>query len=53
LNDPKDDFVLELGVESGCDFIITFNIRDFIGVERFGLTAITPREFLKQIGEIS
>ena len=52
LPDPKDDFILELAVESGCDFIITFNVTDFAGIEKFGLAAITPREFLRQPGEI-
>lgn len=52
LLDPKDDFILELAVESSADFIITFNAKDFIGIEKFGLAAITPREFLKQLGEI-
>ena len=52
LLDPKDDFILELAVESSADFIITFNTKDFIDIERFGLVAITPREFLRQIGEI-
>jgi putative PIN family toxin of toxin-antitoxin system len=52
LPDPKDDFVLELAVESNCDFIITFNVRDFGGIGRFGLAAITPCEFLQRLGEI-
>ncbi|MDT5123411.1 MAG: hypothetical protein QOC96_2893 [Acidobacteriota bacterium] len=52
LRDPKDDFVLELAVESECDFIITFNVKDFVGIEKFGLTAVTPREFLRLLGEI-
>lgn len=52
LPDPKDDFILELAVESSCDFIVTFNVRDFKGIERFGLAAITPREFLQRLGEI-
>lgn len=52
LPDPKDDFVLELAVESGCDFIITFNVKDFVGCEKFGLAVITPRDFLRQLGEI-
>jgi putative PIN family toxin of toxin-antitoxin system len=52
LPDPKDDFVLELAVESQSDFIITFNVRDFVGVEKFGMTAITPQEFLRKLGEI-
>ncbi len=53
LNDPGDDLVLELAVEAGCDYIITHNIRDFVGVEQFGLEAIKPKEFLQKIGVIS
>ncbi len=52
LRDPKDDFVLELAIESESDFIITFNVNDFKGVEKFGVKAITPKKFLKLIGEI-
>jgi len=51
LPDPKDDFVLELAVESRADFLITFNTRDFVGAERFGVRVISPREFLAIIGE--
>lgn len=52
LKDPRDDFILELAVESQCDFIITYNTKDFIGSENFDIKAITPKEFLKIIGEI-
>jgi putative PIN family toxin of toxin-antitoxin system len=52
LLDPKDDFVLELAVESNADFIITFNLKDFMDIEKFGLAAITPRDFLQRLGEI-
>lgn len=52
LSDPKDDHVLELAVESACDFIVTHNVRDFRGAERFGLRVVTPHEFLKVIGVI-
>ncbi len=52
LPDPADDFILELAVESRCDFIITFNIRDFAGAEKFGIGVITPQEFLRKLGEI-
>lgn len=52
LPDPKDDFVLELAVESQCHFIITYNIKDFAGAEKFGVEAITPQDFLRKIGEI-
>jgi len=51
LPDPKDDFVLELAIESRADFVITFNTRDFAGAERFGVRVISPREFLAIIGE--
>ena len=51
LKDPKDDMVLELAVEAQCKYIISFNKRDFAGVEKFGLQVLTPQEFLKEIGE--
>ena len=52
LRDPKDDHVLELGVAANCEGIVTFNVRDFAGVDQFGLWIMTPREFLARIGEI-
>ncbi len=52
LRDPKDDFVLELAVESNCDYIVTFNTKDFAEAEKFGIKAIKPKEFLQIIGEI-
>ena len=53
LSDPKDDMVLELAVTAGCRYIVTFNERDFRGIERFGLQAISPIEFLRIIGDLS
>jgi putative PIN family toxin of toxin-antitoxin system len=50
LNDPKDDFILELAVESQSEFIITYNQKDFEGIDIFGIKAITPKEFLELIG---
>ena len=52
LNDPKDDMALELAVTASCDFIVTFNQRDFAGAEQFGIAVTTPREFLERIGEL-
>ncbi|QQS36116.1 MAG: putative toxin-antitoxin system toxin component, PIN family [Ignavibacteriales bacterium] len=51
LKDQKDDMFLELAVEAGCDFIITFNKKDFKGIEKFGLKILSPKELLKLIGE--
>ncbi len=52
LNDPKDDLVLELAVESNCNSIVTYNLKDFKNIDKFGLQAITPKTFLQQIGVI-
>jgi len=52
LKDPQDDMVLELAVAAACDYIVTFNLRDFRGAERFGVRALTPQEFLREIGEL-
>ena len=52
LRDPKDDMVLELAVEAGCDRIVTYNQRDFAGAEQFNLRVVTPKDFLQEIGEI-
>ena len=52
LKDPSDDMLLELAVAAGCDYIITYNLNDFKGVEQFGIEAITPKEFLERIGEL-
>jgi putative PIN family toxin of toxin-antitoxin system len=49
LHDPKDELVLELAVEAGCELIITYNQRDFSGIERFGLRCMTSGEFLRLI----
>ncbi len=48
LKDPNDDMVLEASVASQSKIIITHNIRDFVGVEKFGIEAILPREYLKR-----
>ncbi len=50
LRDPKDDMVLELAVTAGCDSVVTYNTRDFVGIEKFGIKVITPAEFLKDMG---
>jgi putative PIN family toxin of toxin-antitoxin system len=52
LRDPKDDMVLELAVSGQCETIITYNKKDFVGVEQFGLQVMTPQEFLEEMGEM-
>jgi putative PIN family toxin of toxin-antitoxin system len=50
LPDPKDDMVLEVAVHGGCEAIVTYNVEDFQGSERFGIKVIRPQEFLKFLG---
>ena len=50
LRDSRDDHVLELAAAAGCEVVVTHNVRDFAGSDRFGVTAITPGEFLRSIG---
>lgn len=50
LRDQDDDMVLELAVKAGCDSIVTYNKRDFAGIERFNLRTIAPADFLRSIG---
>jgi predicted nucleic acid-binding protein len=52
LRDADDDMVLEVAVQAGCRNIVTHNLRDFTGVETFGIRAIAPAEFLRIIGEL-
>ena len=49
LRDAGDDLVLELAVAAGSDAIVTHNVRDFEGVEKFGVRVITPKQFLHQL----
>jgi putative PIN family toxin of toxin-antitoxin system len=51
LPDPDDDMVLELALAANCRYIITHNESDFRGSQQLGVTAISPREFLKLIGK--
>lgn len=53
LADPRDDLVLELAVEAAATCIVTHNLRDFAGIEKFGLDAISPGAFLRRIEALS
>jgi putative PIN family toxin of toxin-antitoxin system len=52
LKDVDDDMVLELATNAMCSHIVTFNGKDFVGSEQFGLKVLTPPEFLREIGDI-
>jgi len=50
LKDPKDDLVLEVAVASQSMAIVTYNVGDFEGSQRFGIRAQRPAEFLMELG---
>ena len=49
LSDPKDDMVLELAVAAKVKTIVTHNLKDFIGIEKFAVQAISPKSFLESL----
>ena len=53
LKDPDDEMILELAVEAGCDYIVTYNKQDFSGVQTFDIKLVTAKELLHQIGALS
>lgn len=46
-----DDMVLELAVAARCSHILTHNLKDFRGAEKFGIVAITPGNFYRILHE--
>ena len=53
LPDPRDDHVLELAVASGSRHIVTYNKKDFVGLDRFGIVVVNSKEMLQELGELS
>jgi hypothetical protein len=51
LQDAGDEFVAELAVAAQVDAIVTHNVRDFKGMEKFGIKVMTAKGFLYEIGE--
>jgi predicted nucleic acid-binding protein len=49
LPDIKDDMVLEAAVNGRCQFIVTWNTRDFAAATDLGIKALNPDLFLNHI----
>lgn len=49
LPDSKDDHVLELTVASQVKKIVTFNVKDFKNIDKFGVKIISPKRLLEEI----
>ena len=52
LTDQRDEHILDLAVKGQCEAIVTYNARDFRGVELFGIRVIDPQTFLRELGVI-
>ncbi len=50
LKDPYDDHLLEVALAGNCKYILTYNKKDFEGIEEFGIKAVTPYEFMNKEG---
>ncbi len=48
LPDPNDDHLLELAVASRTGIIVTYNTKDFKGVESFCIRSVTPKELMEE-----
>jgi predicted nucleic acid-binding protein len=53
LSDPGDDMLLELAVAAGAKIIVTHNLRDFRGIEKWGVAALPPSGFLQELAQSS
>lgn len=49
LTDAKDDLVLELAVAAKVKTIVTHNLKDFSGINKFGVEAIAPKTLLERL----
>lgn len=49
LSDPDDEMVLEAAINGHARRIVTFNVKDFRPAELFGITAVTPQQFLEEL----
>jgi len=49
LPDPKDDLIFECALATGAQFIVTSNLKDFPHLARFGISVMTPRDFLTKL----
>jgi putative PIN family toxin of toxin-antitoxin system len=49
LKDPYDDHVLEVAIAANCDYIVTYNKKDFKEAQHFGIKAVTPYEYLVEL----
>jgi putative PIN family toxin of toxin-antitoxin system len=47
--DPDDDFLVDLAVSAGVDYLVTHNTCDLHPVERYGIKVVTPKQVLEKL----
>ena len=52
VKDKNDDFLIDLAFKCQANFIISYNQRDLKPIEKFGIFILTPKQFLRLLGEI-
>jgi hypothetical protein len=52
-SDPGDEFLARLALASGCDYLVTHNIRDLEAIAGGGISVVTPRQILPIIRDQS
>ena len=52
VKDKNDDFLIDLALKCQANFIIIYNQRDLQPIENFGIFILTPKQFLRLLGEI-
>jgi predicted nucleic acid-binding protein len=50
LTDPKDEMRLELAVKARCQYIVTYNTRNFRGAQQCGIAIVTPKALRETLG---
>ena len=45
-NDPDDDFLIDLAVGAGANYVVTHNLRDLQALQAHGIQTVTPAQFL-------
>jgi predicted nucleic acid-binding protein len=54
LTDPKkDEMLLEPAVKARCQYIVTYNTRNFRGAPQFGIAVVTLKAFLEILERLS
>ena len=47
----KDEMVAEVAVRAECRHTVTYTLRDFAGVDLFGITPVRPSDFITFLDE--